>query len=102
MNLTAYRNRAGYGNRVAWSHNAVAAKARKRIECANADPAPEQPWTAPATKPPPFATISIQIGRERRAFRVTRYDEKRFIALGKVQAASSIVKRLQLLLEAML
>ena len=102
MNLAKYRQRNGYGKRVLWSRNAVAAKARKRIERSNAQPSPEPKWTAPKSPTPPFATISIQIGADRRAFRVVRWDEKRFIALGKVQAASSIVRRLALMMEALL
>lgn len=49
-----------------------------------------------------FATISISCRGKSQRFRVIRFDERRFIALGKVQAASSIGKRIALALEAML
>ncbi len=101
MNLTAYRARSGYGQRVRWSQNAVAAKARLRIERATTEPQPEPKWKAPKLTRLPFVAISLECGKDRRSFRVIRYG-KRFLALGKIQAASSIGKRIALVLEALL
>lgn len=103
MNLSTYRRRSGYGKRVHWSRNAVAAKARLRIERAQAEEeAPASTWKAPKLPRLNFVTISLQCGADRRTFRVHRYDAKRFLALGKVQAASTIGRRIAIVLEAML
>lgn len=102
MNLTKYRQRSGYGKRVRWSQNAVAAKARLRIERANARPAQVGKWHPPKLHRLKFATVSLQCGSERRSFRVTRYDARRFLALGRIQAASTIGRRVALVLEALL
>lgn len=90
MNLTAYRARKG------------AARARLRIERAQAEVEPEPKWKAPKLPRLPFIPISIGAGKDRRTFRVIRYDAKRFLALGKIQAASTIGKRIALVLEALL
>lgn len=102
MNLTKYRQRSGYGQRVRWSQNAVAAKARLRIERANAERAPEPKWTPPKLRRAKFVTVSLQCGSERRSFRVHRYDGKRLLALGKVQAASTVGRRVALVLDSLL
>ena len=102
MNLTKYRQRSGYGQRVRWSQNAVAAKARLRMERAQSKPSPEPPCKPAKLPRLPFVTISLQCGAERRSFRVHRYDSKRLLALGKVQAASTIGKRIALAIDALL
>ena len=102
MNLAKYRKRSGYGQRVRWSQNAVAAKARLRIERARVEAQTEKAWKAPKLPRLPFVAISLQCGKERRTFRVIRYDAKRFLALGKVQAAATIGKRIALAIEALL
>lgn len=102
MNLTKYRQRSGYGQKTHWSRNAVAAKARLRIERAQQAPAIDPHWKPPKLPRLPFVPISIGAGKDRRTFRVIRYDARRFLALGKIQAASTIGKRIALVLEAIL
>lgn len=102
MNLSKYRKRSGYGKRVHWSENAVAAKARLRIERAKTSVDPEPKWRHPKLAGLPFVTVTLECGPERRSFRVHRYDGKRLIALGKIQAASSIGRRVALTLDAIL
>lgn len=99
MNLTSYRKRSGYGQRVRWSHNAVAAKARKRMERGEAEVPDEPNWTPINLPSPKFATVSIRCGSESISFRVMRFDEKRLMTRGKVQAASTIGKRVALVLD---
>jgi hypothetical protein len=50
----------------------------------------------------PFATVSIQIGEERVSFRVIRWNSRKLMVRGKAQAASTIGRRVALILEAML
>lgn len=74
MNLAKYRQRKGYGKRQLWSRNAVAAKARLRIERGQVGVGPEPKWKAPKFPRLPFIPISIGAGKDRRTFRVVRYD----------------------------
>lgn len=105
--ITNSTHRAAWRKRVRkWSANAVAAKARKRRERAEAEPAlalaaahPIKPSALPRLK---YLTITLRCGQERSSFRVYRYDAKRFLCRGRVQAASRIARRLQLVLEALL
>lgn len=102
MNLTSYRKRAGYGQRVKWSKRAVSAKARKRIERGESTLPDEPEWIAP--KPPKLkhATVSIRCGNESVSLQVFRFDTKRLVMRGKVQAPSTIGKRIALLLDSQL
>jgi hypothetical protein len=50
----------------------------------------------------PYAAVSIRIGKERISFRVQRWDAKTLMLKGKRMAASSIGKRIALVLENML
>lgn len=102
MNLTAYRTRKGYGQRKHWSRNAAAAKARLRVERDQAAAAIDPDWKAPKLPKLKFALVTIRCGLEYRSFRVHRWDAKSLLALGKVQAASTIGKRIALALEAIL
>lgn len=83
-----------------WSRNAIKAKARKRM----ADPVPsEEPkFRAPILPRLKFATVSIRIGSEAATFRVHRWNEKQLFALGKPQVASTIGKRVALVLQNLL
>ena len=104
MNLTSYRKRASYGlkRRAQWSRNAVAAKARKRIE-RGAYGIPNEPATKRDKLPTlKTATVSIRCGAESISFRVMRYDAKRLLMRGKAQAATTIGRRVALVLEAVL
>ena len=76
------------------------AKDRKRL---NPEPLPNEPPYV-ATKLPklPFATVTIRCGSESVSFRVHRWDAKRLICLGKVQAASTIGRRVSLALDSAL
>lgn len=50
-----------------------------------------------------FVTVAIyRRGEKGEKFRVIRYDGKRFLALGRIQAASSIGRRVALVLDAIL
>lgn len=85
-----------------WSQRAVAAKARKRIERGE-NPTAESPAGnvfVPAKLK--HATVSIRCGNESVSFQVFRFDEKRLVMRGKAQAASSIGRRVALVLEAVL
>ena len=75
------------------------AKERKRL---NPDPLPDEPEHV-ATKLPPakFATVSIRCGAESVTFRVHRIGDK-MLMRGKIQAASSVGRRIALVLEAVL
>jgi len=102
MNLTSYRKQSGYGHRAKWSKRAVAAKARKRIERAE-NPPDEEIASAPFIPAKiKHATVSIRCGDESVSFQVFRLDEKRLVMRGKAQAASSIGKRITLLLDSQL
>lgn len=101
MNLTKYRQRKGYGHRKHWSRNAVAAKARKRMASEESDEI-DPHWKAPKLLKLKFALVTIRCGQEYRSFRVHRWDGKRLFALGKVQAASTIGRRVALVLDAIL
>lgn len=80
--------------------NQRAAKERKRL---NPEPLPDEPeWIAPKLPPLKFATVSIRCGSESITFRVHRYDRSRLICRGKAQAASSIGRRVAMILDSQL
>jgi hypothetical protein len=83
-----------------WSRNAVSARARKRIERAGAELPDEPAFISAIPRVVPDAIIMIRLPkiREAKTFRVHRDGEK-FLALGKVQAASTIGKRVALVLK---
>lgn len=100
MNLTNYRRRSGYGQRKKWSERAVVAKARKRMEPVDL---PDEPkYIAPKLPKLKTATVSIRIGRESISFQVFRFDATRLFCRGKAQAASTIGKRIALILDSQL
>lgn len=84
-----------------WSANAVAAKARKRMERGE-----EMPEEESATLPPrvklKYATVTIRCGTESVSFRVYRFDVKRLMMRGRVQAPSTIGRRVALVLDSVL
>ena len=80
--------------------NQRAAKERKRL---NPEPLPDEPPNvAPKLPKQPFATVTIKCGAESVSFRVHRWDAKRLLCRGKVQASSTIGRRVALCLEAAL
>jgi hypothetical protein len=87
-----------------WSTNAHAAKERKRIALATStEPLPDEPaYVGPVLPRANYATVSIRCGKESICVRVYRHDDKRLLLRGKPQAASTIGKRLALVLEAVL
>lgn len=85
-----------------WSRNAVAARARRRVERAESELPEEEPFVDFLPRRiAPDAIISIRLPKigESKTFRVHRVDAKRLLAFGKVQAASTIGKRVGLVLE---
>lgn len=98
MNITNSTQRARWKKRVQkWSRNCVAAKERKRLSRDEwADYSAREP---DEINPCRYATVSIRIGRESSSFRVFRFDETRLVMRGKAQAASTIGKRIALVLE---
>jgi hypothetical protein len=76
------------------------AKERKRL---NPAPLPDEPPYVELKLPKLlFATVTIRCGKESISFRVHKWDEKRLLCLGKIQAASSIGRRVALCLDAAL
>lgn len=76
------------------------AKERKRL---NPELLPDEP-AAVAPKLPrlKFATVTIRCGRESVSFRVVRWDARKLLCRGKVQASSTVGRRVALCLDAIL
>ena len=98
--IASPRGKGRYNRSFRKRENQRAAKERKRL---NPEPPPDEPeYVAPMLPRVKFATFSIAIGRERISFRVSRFSPKKLVCRGRIQAASSIGRRIALTLEAML
>jgi len=80
--------------------NQRAAKERKRLTHVELPDEPE--YIAPKLPKPKTATVSIRCGSEAITFQVFRFDEKRLVCRGRAQAASTIGKRIALILDSQL
>lgn len=87
--------------RMKWSRNALAAKARLRLERLD-NPPVEAPFHPVKIAPPKHATISIRCGRESLSFRVTRMSGNRFLVRNQFRAASWIGKVVAVAVEGIL
>jgi hypothetical protein len=78
----------------------VCARARRRIERGEGGLADEPEFVSKIPQLQPDAIISIRLPKigESKTFRIHRDGEK-FLALGKVQAASTIGKRIAMILQ---
>lgn len=81
-----------------WSANCIAAKARKRMMQREVVESPVKCFVPKKFVADAVVTIRLPKQRESVTFSIHRSGGK-FIALGKIQAASTIAKRIQLVLE---
>ena len=103
MNLTKYRARSGYGLKKKWSVNAHLAKERKRLERGDAIPAESPAPPRLPKRPGPKIKMTLMLvddaGKsETISATIVRFDRK-FLFRGKLQAASSIGKRIATVIE---